>query len=128
MNKTINIATFYRALANKNRLRIIKVLENCSLCVCEIKEVLGTTQPAVSRHLSILKQAGFLEGTKKAGWVYYGISRTKNPLIKQLLAQIFNALETEKQSAKDRRKVKKLLKTKLCKQEKANGKKRTFTS
>ncbi|HOK80053.1 MAG TPA: metalloregulator ArsR/SmtB family transcription factor [bacterium] len=124
----VKIKTFFKALANENRLRVIKMLENNCLCVCEIKSVLGTSQPAVSRHLGILKRAGFLENVKNGEWVYYRVAETKNPLIGQLLRHVFNALENEKQSAKDRKKVKKLLKVRMCEQRGKRNEKKSFAS
>lgn len=86
----------YKAVANRNRLRIIKLLENGSLCVCDIKRVIGTSQPSVSRHLSILKKAGLVCGWKKGEWVYYRIQKSSDDLITQILQQIFNTLKHEK--------------------------------
>ena len=50
-----------KAVADKNRMRILKMLERKSMCVCELAAVLGIKQPSVSKHLVILKNAGLIE-------------------------------------------------------------------
>lgn len=62
-----------KALADKNRLRILKMLQQQEMCVCEIREVLGLSQPSVSKHLKILKEAGIIEDGKQGLWTNYYI-------------------------------------------------------
>jgi len=63
-----------KALSDPNRIKILKMLQNRVMCVCEIKEALGLAQPTVSRHLKVLEGAG-LVGYKKDGlWVNYHVT------------------------------------------------------
>lgn len=64
----------FKALSEESRLRIIALLLEGDMCVCEIEDCLKMTQSNVSRHLMVLKNCGILETYKKAQWVYYGIS------------------------------------------------------
>ncbi len=64
----------FKALGDRNRIRILKMLEVRPLCVCEITAVLGSGQSSVSRHLGILRDAGLLVDEKDGLWVNY--SRT----------------------------------------------------
>ena len=48
-----------KALADTTKVRIIKMLQNKRLCVCELQEILGIAQSSVSRHLKILEDADF---------------------------------------------------------------------
>lgn len=64
----------FKALAENNRLRILSILLENDLCVCEIESILNMTQSNASRHLRALKQCGILLGYKKSQWAYYGIS------------------------------------------------------
>lgn len=64
----------FRALAEENRLRILALLSQNEMCVCEIEECLGLMQSNLSRHLTALKQCGILESYKQAQWTYYKIS------------------------------------------------------
>ena len=50
-----------KAVADRNRLRILKLLESKHMCVCELAFVLGIKQPSVSRHLKKLKEAGLID-------------------------------------------------------------------
>jgi ArsR family transcriptional regulator len=60
-----------RALSDSNRVKIIKLLQQREMCVCEIQAALGIAQPTVSKHLKVLENAG-LVGRKKEGlWVNY---------------------------------------------------------
>lgn len=63
----------FKALAEESRLRILALLIQDELCVCEIEECLNMTQSNVSRHLTALKQCGILNSHKKAQWSYYKI-------------------------------------------------------
>lgn len=62
-----------KALGDDTRLRIINILSNGDLCVCEIEEVLGITQSNASRHLNKLMNAKLVTYYKEAKYVYYKI-------------------------------------------------------
>lgn len=64
----------FKALAEESRLRILSLLLNGEMCVCEIEGSLAMTQSNASRHLSALRKSGLLESYKQAQWVYYRIS------------------------------------------------------
>jgi len=63
----------FKALSDPNRIRIIKMLQIKPLCVCEITEVLDLATSTVSKHLSILRDAGFIVDEKDGKWVNYRI-------------------------------------------------------
>jgi ArsR family transcriptional regulator len=60
-----------KALADENRIRILNLLRNGELCVCDIEAVLGIKQSNASRHLTRLKMAEIIVSEKKSQWVYY---------------------------------------------------------
>lgn len=62
-----------RALAQSTRLKIIKLLVERDLCVCELEEILQITQPAVSQHLRVLKNAGLVRENRSGQWVFYSL-------------------------------------------------------
>jgi len=64
----------FKALSDPNRLRILKMLQMKELCVCEITEVLQLATSTVSKHLSILKEAGFITESKSGKWVNYQVN------------------------------------------------------
>ncbi len=69
-----DIVTIFKALSDETRLRIIKLLEEGELCVCDIVAALDTVQPKVSFHLSALKEAGFIKDRKQGKWIHYSLN------------------------------------------------------
>ncbi|MFX1466731.1 MAG: ArsR/SmtB family transcription factor [Promethearchaeota archaeon] len=65
----------FNALSDSKRLKIINLLLNRKLCVCEFTEVLKVTQSTVSHHLSILESAGLIRGFKKGKWTFYEVKK-----------------------------------------------------
>jgi len=67
-------STLYRLLGDEARLRLLRVLSRERLNVTELTGILGLAQSGVSRHLGLLKEAGFVVEEKDAGYTYYRIS------------------------------------------------------
>jgi len=63
-----------KALSDKNRLKIVKMLQFRELCVCEIQNALGVSQPTVSKHLKVLEYADIVNKRKDGQWVNYFLS------------------------------------------------------
>ena len=68
-----DLMNILKAMSEETRLRILKLLENGELCVCDIVAALNMIQPKVSFHLSVLKEAGFLKDRKQGRWTHYSI-------------------------------------------------------
>ncbi|GAW30582.1 metalloregulator ArsR/SmtB family transcription factor [Carboxydocella sp. JDF658] len=85
------LAEKLRALADENRLQIIRLLARGELCVCEIMEYLEMSQPTASHHLKILKQAGLVTDRKEGRWSYY---RLQSEAVQALTAEIQGLLVT----------------------------------
>lgn len=84
------LVDIFKALAEESRLRILALILQGDMCVCEIEESLNMTQSNASRHLSALKRCGILDSYKKAQWAYYRINPsfiTKNPYLYDYLNQ-----------------------------------------
>jgi ArsR family transcriptional regulator len=69
-----NLVTIFKALSDETRLRIIKLLEQGELCVCDITAALDMVQPKVSFHLSALKEAGLIKDRKQGKWIHYSLN------------------------------------------------------
>ena len=79
-------AYIIKSIGDPTRLKIIYLLEQGELCVCEIMAALGKPQPTVSHHMNILKNAGLLNWRKEGVWTYYKLSNPKiSENIKELL-------------------------------------------
>jgi ArsR family transcriptional regulator len=66
-----------KALSDPNRVKIIKLLEQKKMCVCELRAALGIAQPTVSKHLRILEEAGLVDYQKDGLWVNYSLADGK---------------------------------------------------
>ena len=65
----------FRALGDPTRLRIVHLLRAMELAVGEIAQVVGQSQPRVSRHVRILAEAGLVERRKEGNWVFLRLAR-----------------------------------------------------
>jgi len=71
-----NVVKIAKALSDVNRLRILNALyKNGELCACQISELLEISSPSVSRHMDLLKSAGFISAKKEGKWVFYTLSK-----------------------------------------------------
>ena len=67
----MDVSEVLKALADPNRLRILNLLHERTLCVCDLEAILDLNQSNLSRHLSKLKQAGIVNAQKKALFTFY---------------------------------------------------------
>lgn len=96
----------FKALSDPNRLRILKMLQTRPLCVCEITEVLQLATSTVSKHLSILKDSGFILEEKEGKWVNYSInSRSADPRINSFLTSLDFWIADEQSIILDKKKA-----------------------
>ncbi len=68
--------TVFRAFADSTRLRLLNLLSEGELCVCELVELLGMVQPKISRHLAYLRRAGLVAVRQEGKWKYYSLPRS----------------------------------------------------
>lgn len=71
-----------KALANETRLKMVHLLRDKEMCVCELMIALNLTQPTASHHLNILENSGIIQNRKEGRWVFYRIA--ESPLTKYL--------------------------------------------
>ncbi len=107
MNDLLNI---FKALSDETRIRILKLLEEGELCVCDIVTALDMIQPKVSFHLCVLKDAGLIKDRKQGKWIHYSLNESdifRRFLILSVLERISGSLIQE-----DNKRLKEFLKTK----------------
>ena len=116
MKNTLDIT---KALADSNRARVIMALIDLEeLCVCQLTEMLEIATATVSRHMSILQNAGLVKSRKEGRWVFYRLSDSFPPLLKSWLKQ---SMSHTKEVALDSNNLKKILccdPDELCKSQK----------
>ncbi|MGC5328169.1 ArsR/SmtB family transcription factor [Brevibacillus sp. SYSU BS000544] len=69
------LADALKALGDPTRIKIIALLNTRDCCVCELVPIFGISQPAISRHLSRLKNADLVTEKRKGQWVFYSLNR-----------------------------------------------------
>jgi ArsR family transcriptional regulator len=77
-----------KLVADRTRLTILTLLRERELCVCEIVEILKTTQPNISQHLRKLKSTGLVSEARRGQWVYYSLSLDTAPFIQAVMDEI----------------------------------------
>ncbi len=104
-----------KALADETRVRILTALRGGELCVCQITELFGMAPSTVSKHLSVLFQAGLVASRKTDRWVYYRLPDKQAPAtVRGALAWVTKAIEAEPQILADTKQIKQILKTDLA--------------
>lgn len=90
MSNTVDTYTrITKALSDPTRVRIVKILQERSLCVCEIHAALGFSQPTISNHLKILENSGLIRSRKEGSWTNYSLARDfDNAFAETFLAQL----------------------------------------
>lgn len=117
MNNVILIA---KALSDTNRLRALAALRGGELCVCQIIELLGHAPSTVSKHMSVLKQAGLVAGRKEERWMYYRLPEENDmsAMVRGAVKWAFQALESDEIVRRDQKDLAKITKqnpSSLCK-------------
>jgi ArsR family transcriptional regulator len=77
-----------KALSDPNRVKLLKILQQKELCVCEIRAALGIAQPTVSKHLKVLESAGLVGRRKEGLWVNYTLTGGGSPYAAALLGNL----------------------------------------
>ncbi len=99
-----------KALADENRVRMVLALRNGELCVCQITELFGLAASTVSKHLSILYQAGLVESRKEGRWMYYRLPGKEAPAsVRQALEWVAGSVNGEPRVAEDMARLKKIV-------------------
>ena len=82
---------FAQALADETRWRILRLVFDDALCVCELADILHLPQSTLSSHLQVIRKANLLESERCEKWVYYKVGKPFRPL----LGSIFRHFETD---------------------------------
>jgi ArsR family transcriptional regulator, arsenate/arsenite/antimonite-responsive transcriptional repressor len=115
MNTLTVQENIFKALSDKSRIRIIKMLQKKPLCVCEITEILELAASTVSNHLSILSETGLIKGEKDGKWINYKINMSpKDNSISSILLYLQFVLDDDDIIRKDRNIIKKVDRNVLC--------------
>jgi ArsR family transcriptional regulator len=110
-----NLATIVKSLEDETRLRIMALLPDAdAICVCDFMVVLQLPQSTISRHLSHLKNAGWLSDRRAGVWIKYSLASDLGPLHRTLAATLRNILAINETAKQDRERLKKLSREQQC--------------
>ena len=73
--KNFDLALLFAALSDPTRLRLLNLMYGREVCVCYFVEILGQSQPKISRHLAYLRRAGVVTARREGKWMHYRIER-----------------------------------------------------
>jgi ArsR family transcriptional regulator len=81
------LAGLFKALADPARLMIVSMLANAEeVCVCDLTEPLGLSQPTVSHHVKQLRDAGFITSERRGKWIYHRLASEQLDAVRRAIA------------------------------------------
>src|SRR5881397_794758 len=93
MNRQLtDMETFFKALADSTRLRILGLLMTGEVCVCHIHESLKIPQSKASRHLAYLRHAGLVDTRRDGLWIHYRMAALPDPIVGAIATAVRHAL------------------------------------
>ena len=94
--KSYDLALLFAALSDRTRLRLLNLMDGREVCVCYFVEILGQSQPKVSRHLAYLRRAGIVAARREGKWMHYRIVVPSHPGAAKILRETLAVLREEK--------------------------------
>lgn len=99
--KTYDLALLFAALADRTRLRLLNLMDGREVCVCYFVEILGQSQPKISRHLAYLRRAGIVAARREGKWMHYRIAIPSHAGAARVLSETLAVLRSEKSMKTD---------------------------
>jgi len=100
--QAFNIESFFQALGDTTRLRLLNLMGEQEICVCYLVEILGGPQPKISRHLAYLRRAGIVAARREGKWMHYRVVMPPHIGAAQILKETLGWLKEEKPMQADR--------------------------
>lgn len=91
-----DLPRFFQALGDTTRLRLLNLMGEQEVCVCYFVEILGCSQPKISRHLAYLRTAGIVSARRDGKWMHYRITMPPHIGASQVLRQTLDCLKDDK--------------------------------
>ncbi|HKO59621.1 MAG TPA: metalloregulator ArsR/SmtB family transcription factor [Pyrinomonadaceae bacterium] len=99
--KKLDKDLFFRALADRTRLRLLNLMRGGEVCVCFFVEILETHQPKISRHLAYLRKAGIVGFRRDGPWIHYRILEPPDPNAALVLRETLEWLASDREMQRD---------------------------
>ena len=100
--KQFDLPRLFAALADRTRLRLLNLLNGREVCVCYFVEILGQSQPKISRHLAYLRNAGIVTARREGKWMHYSMQRPEHTGANAILDATLQALAADAEMRHDR--------------------------
>lgn len=100
-DKALPLDKLLRALADPTRLRLLNLMSEQEICVCYFTEVIGASQPKISRHLAYLRRAGIAAARRDGKWMQYRLTIPKDNHAASMLKSTIAALRIDRQMQRD---------------------------
>ena len=101
-SKSIDKEVFFKALADRTRLRLLNLMRDGEVCVCFFVEILKTNQPKISRHLAYLRRAGIVGARRQGPWMHYRIVEPGDADAAEALQDLLAWLAKDQEMQRDR--------------------------
>ncbi|HUD74282.1 MAG TPA: metalloregulator ArsR/SmtB family transcription factor [Terracidiphilus sp.] len=95
-SKTYDLALLFAALSDRTRLRLLNLMGGREVCVCYFVEILGQSQPKISRHLAYLRRAGVVAARREGKWMHYRIVAPSHAGAARILRETLAVVREEK--------------------------------
>jgi ArsR family transcriptional regulator len=105
MDAPFDLARLFAALADPTRLRLLGLMDGAEVCVCYFVEVLGQSQPKISRHLAYLRNAGIVRARREGKWMHYRIERPGDAGAAAILGATLERLKADAEMEADRERL-----------------------
>jgi ArsR family transcriptional regulator, arsenate/arsenite/antimonite-responsive transcriptional repressor len=106
--KSFDKELFFRALADRTRLRLLNLMGADEVCVCFFVEIIQTNQPKISRHLAYLRRAGIVGARRDGPWMHYRITEPTDSDATRVLQDVLSWLANDSEMQRDRQRLVKI--------------------
>ncbi|HEY0099287.1 MAG TPA: metalloregulator ArsR/SmtB family transcription factor [Pyrinomonadaceae bacterium] len=104
-SKAFDMERLFKALADRTRLRLLNLIGSDEVCVCFFVEVLGESQPKISRHLAYLRRAGVVAARREGKWMHYSIAAPADEHAARLFGEVRAWLAEDREMQRDRERL-----------------------
>ena len=102
---TFDMPRIFAALSDRTRLRLLNLMREREVCVCYFVDILGQSQPKISRHLAYLRRTGIVSARREGKWMHYRIAHPADAAANAVLHATLQSFEADKEMRADRTKL-----------------------
>jgi ArsR family transcriptional regulator len=99
--KAFDLARMFAAFSDRTRLRLLNLMNEREVCVCYFVEILGQSQPKISRHLAYLRKAGIVRARRDGKWMHYRLETPADAAAAAILRTTLESLEADREMQSD---------------------------